>query len=86
MKYVTGDCVYVIAPRDHDENSEIALSALIQAMKKEGYVAIARKVYNNDKGLSLVVLYPIVEEIDPGDGEESYYKEVSAINNFFCRI
>lgn len=73
MYLLTGECVYVITGKDKDEHSETALSAIIQAMNEENYVAVARKVYSDDRGLSLCVLYPKVEEIEGEDG--TYYKE-----------
>lgn len=80
---LTGECVYVITGRDRDEHSETALSAVIQAMHEENYVAVARRVYSEDRGLSLNILLPVVDEVD-GAGGETYFKEV--IRNILIRF
>mgnify|MGYP002715765252 CR=1 FL=1 len=56
------------------------MSAIVQAMKQMECVGIVRKVYSDDRGLSLGILYPFVEEIysndDDDDGGDVFSKEV----------
>lgn len=54
-------------------------------MKKLEYVAIVRKVYSNNRGLSLGILKPFIEEIVVDDDEEVFYKEVGIIFLFANR-
>lgn len=59
------------------QDAELALSAIIQAMKHTECLAIVRKVYSKDRGLSLGVLYPFIEEFETDDPDEISSKEVA---------
>ncbi|KAK6628555.1 hypothetical protein RUM43_002370 [Polyplax serrata] len=71
----SGECSYVVQARENDEDAELALSAIIQAMKHMECLAIVRKVYSKDRGLSLGVLYPFIEEFETDDPDEISSKE-----------
>lgn len=60
----------------------MAFSAIVQAMKEMECLAIVRKVYSNDRGLSLGILYPFIEEIIADETDETFCKEVR-LNKFF---
>uniref|UniRef100_A0A2Z5TTK7 ATP-dependent DNA helicase II subunit 2 n=1 Tax=Reticulitermes speratus TaxID=60591 RepID=A0A2Z5TTK7_9NEOP len=55
--FVGKGVLYIVA-RKGDSSAEIALSSLIQALKEEGLVAIARRVYNRNSNPVLGVMFP----------------------------
>ncbi|KAL0275345.1 UNVERIFIED_CONTAM: hypothetical protein PYX00_003217 [Menopon gallinae] len=67
---LTGEGSYVVVAKSDGENSDVALSAIIQALTETQTVAIVRRVYSDDRGLTLGALYPVTEEVGPNESDQ----------------